>query len=219
MEACSTSHYWGRVAQGAGHEVRLIPPIYVKPFVKRQKNDAADAEAIAEAARRPNLHFVAVKSADHQARAVTFRTHRCFVRQRTQLINALRGHLAEFGIIAPVGAANIKQLEQAIDTEDCDLPMVVREMAGFYLDQIKALTLKIEELARRLLSASKTDDFLRRLCTIPSVGPVTAGALAAFAPDLQTFSNGRNCAAWLGAKATIVRWQDQVRRDEPDGSG
>ena len=99
MEACATSHYWGRLAQGLGHEVRLIPPIYVKPFVKRQKNDAADAAAIAEAALRPNMHYVAVKSAEHQARAVAFRTHQCFVGQRTQLINALRGHLAEFGLV------------------------------------------------------------------------------------------------------------------------
>ncbi|TWB83075.1 transposase [Nitrospirillum amazonense] len=198
MEACSTSHYWGRLAEGAGHEVRLIPPIYVKPFVKRQKNDAADAEAISEAARRPNLHFVAVKSAEHQARAVTFRTHQCFVRQRTQLINALRGHLAEFGIVAPVGATNVTRLEEAIGAEDDDLPPVVREMAGFYLEQIKALTVRIDGLVQRLQSASRTDAFLRRLCTLPGVGPVTAGALAAFAPDLRTFSDGRNFAAWLG---------------------
>lgn len=98
MEACATSHFWGRFAQGLGHEVRLIPPIYVKPFVRRQKNDAADAAAIAEAALRPNLHYVAVKSAEHQARAVAFRTHQSFVGQRTQLINALRG-LAEFGLV------------------------------------------------------------------------------------------------------------------------
>ncbi len=137
MEACSTSHHWGRIAQGAGHEVRLIPQIYVKPFVKRQKNDAADAEAIAEAARRPNLHFVAVKDAEHQARAVTFRTHQCFVRQRTQLNNALCGHLGEFGVVAPVVAANIKQVEQVIADESCAVPVVVQEVAGFYLDQIK----------------------------------------------------------------------------------
>ena len=103
MEACATSHYWGRMAHACGHEVRLIPPIYVKPFVKRQKNDAADAAAIAEAALRPNMHCVAVKSAEHQARAVAFRTHQCFVRQRTQLINALRGHLAEFGLVVAKG--------------------------------------------------------------------------------------------------------------------
>lgn len=198
MEACATSHHWGRIGLAAGHEVRLIPPIYVKPFVKRQKNDAADAEAIAEAARRPNLRFVAVKSAEHQARAVTFRTHQCFVKQRTQLINALRGHLAEFGVIAPGGATNVKQLEQAIREEGTDLPTVVREMARFYLEQIAALTIRIDELVQQLQLASRTDSFLRRLCTVPGVGPVTAGAIAAFAPDLRTFSHGRNFAAWLG---------------------
>ncbi|MEC4592299.1 IS110 family transposase [Nitrospirillum amazonense] len=183
MEACSTSHSWGRLAEGAGHEVRLIPPIYVKPFVKRQKNDAADAEAISEAARRPNLHFVAVKSAEHQARAVTFRTHQCFVRQRTQLINALRGHLAEFGIVAPVGATNVTRLEEAIGAEGDDLPPVVHEMAGFYIEQIKALTVRIDGLVQRLQSAYRTDAFLRRLCTLPGVGPVTAGAHAVLILD------------------------------------
>ncbi len=127
----------GPYCQSPGHEVRLIPPIYVKPFVKRQKNDAADAEALAEAARRPKLHFVAVKESEHQAQAVTFCTHQCFVRQRTRLINGLRGHLAEFGVIAPVGAANIKQLEQVIRYESCEVPATVREIAGFNVDQIK----------------------------------------------------------------------------------
>lgn len=103
MEACATSHYWGRVAQRNGHEVRLVPAIYVKPFVKRQKNDRADAEAIAEAASRPSMRFVAVKSAETQGRAVAYCTHQCMARQRTQLINALRGHLAEFGLVAPKG--------------------------------------------------------------------------------------------------------------------
>ncbi len=110
MEACATSHYWGRIAQGHGHDVRLIPPIYVKPFVKRQKNDAADAAAIAEAVLRPNIHYVGVKSAEHQARAVVFRTHQCFVRQRTQLINALRGHLAEFGIVVAQGPVHLREV-------------------------------------------------------------------------------------------------------------
>jgi transposase len=122
MEACATSHFWGRFAQGLGHEVRLIPPIYVKPFVKRQKNDAADAAAIAEAALRPNLHYVAVKSAEHQARAVTFRTHQCFVRQRTQLINALRGHLAEFGLIVAQGPANLKAVGGMTKQSICQTP-------------------------------------------------------------------------------------------------
>ena len=198
MEACATSHYWGRVAQRLGHEVRLVPPIYVKPFVKRQKNDAADAAAIAEAALRPNMHCVAVKSADHQARAVAFRTHQCFVRQRTQLINALRGHLAEFGLVVPQGPAHLKQFIGLLDDGAADVPHTVREIAQLYLDQIDLRTIKIEELTRRLKDATQENAEMRRLCTVPGVGPVTAGAVMAFAPDLRAFSSGRNFAAWLG---------------------
>jgi transposase len=198
MEACATSHYWGRQAQGLGHNVRLIPPIYVKPFVKRQKNDAADAAAIAEAALRPNIHYVAVKSAEHQARAVAFRTHQCFVGQRTQLINALRGHLAEFGLIVAQGPANLKAMAGMVDDETVDLPDTVREVVRLYLHQIEVLTARIDELTLRLREATKVNDEMRRLCTVPGVGPVTAGAIMAFAPDLRTFSSGRNFAAWLG---------------------
>jgi len=198
MEACATSHCWGRVAQSHGHEVRLVPAAYVKPFVKRQKNDKADAEAIAEAALRPTMRFVAVKSAETQGRAVAFRTHQCLVRQRTQLINALRGHLAEFGLVAPKGPASLRVLEAALADETSVLPVQVREMGAIYLDQIASLTEVIERLAHELEAASKTDDQLRRLCTIPGIGPVTAAAVAAFAPDLDTFDSGRNFAAWLG---------------------
>src|SRR6056297_215502 len=198
MEACATSHHWGRVAQRHGHEVRLVPAAYVKPFVKRQKNDRADAEAIAEAALRPTMRFVAVKSAETQGRAVAFRTHQCLVRQRTQLINALRGHLAEFGLVAPKGPASLKVLENALEDEATDLPSPVREMGTIYLDQIARLTEVIEHLADELEAASKTDAQLRRLCTIPGIGPVTAGAVSAFAPALDTFNSGRNFAAWLG---------------------
>ena len=198
MESCATSHHWGRVAQSHGHEVRLIPAAYVKPFVKRQKNDHADAEAIAEAAARPSMRFVAVKSAERQARAVAFRTHQCFVRQRTQLINALRGHLAEFGLVAPKGPANLTLLEAALTKPDVDLPDPVRDMGQLYLDQIARLTEVIEQLADDLERATRTDEELRRLCTVPGIGPVTAGAIAALAPDLKTFDSGRNFAAWLG---------------------
>ena len=198
MEACATSHFWGRFAQALGHDVRLIPPIYVKPFVKRQKNDAADAAAIAEAAVRPNLHYVAVKSAEHQARAVAFRTHQSFVGQRTQLINALRGHLAEFGLVVAQGPANLKSVVCMIDDSAIDLPDAVRDVARLYLDQIALLTNKIEELHSKLVHSTKVDDAMRRLCTVPGVGPVTAGAIMAFAPDLRTFASGRNFAAWLG---------------------
>ena len=198
MEACATSHHWGRVAQSHGHEVRLVPAAYVKPFVKRQKNDKVDAEAIAEAALRPTMRFVAVKSAETQGRAVAFRTHQCLVRQRTQLINALRGRLAEFGLVAPKGPASLKVLETALADETSALPAAVREMGTIYLEQIERLTDVIEQLAGELEAASKTDVQLRRLCTIPGIGPVTAGAVAAFAPDLDTFDSGRNFAAWLG---------------------
>jgi len=198
MEACATSHHWERLAQACGHEVRLVPAAYVKPFVKRQKNDRADAEAIAEAALRPTMRFVAVKSADTQARAVAFRTHQCLVRQRTQLINALRGRLAEFGLAAPKGPAGLKVLENAMEAEATDLPEPVREMGAVYLEQIGNLTEVIEKLAAELEAASKTDEQLRRPCTIPGIGPVTAGAVAAFAPDLDTFDSGRDFAAWLG---------------------
>ena len=198
MEACATSHHWGRVAQSYGHEVRLVPAMYVKPFVKRQKNDKADAEAIAEAAARPTMRFVAVKSAETQGRAVAFRTHQCLVRQRTQLINALRGHLAEFGLVAPKGPASLKVLENALEDQAIDLPNPVREMGAIYVEQIARLSEVIGRLAEELEAASRTDMQLRRLCTIPGIGPVTAGAVAAFAPDLDTFDSGRNFAAWLG---------------------
>ena len=198
MEACATSHFWVRFAQSLGHEVRLIPPIYVKTFVKRQKNDAADAAAIAEAALRPGLHFVPVKSADHQARAVAFRTHQSFVGQRTQLINALRGHLAEFGVVLAQGPANLKAVSGIIDGEAGELPEVVRDVIRLYVDQIAVLTIKIDELHSNLLISTKVDAAMRRLCTVPGIGPVTAGAIMAFAPDLHTFASGRNFAAWLG---------------------
>ena len=198
MEACATSHYWGRLAQRSGLDVRLVPPIYVKPFVKRQKNDAADAAAIAEAALRPNMHCVAVKSAEHQARAVAFRTHQCFIRQRTQLINALRGHLAEFGLVVPQGPAHLKQFIGLLGDGAAEVPDTVREIAQLYLDQIDVLTEKIEELTRKLKDATQENAEMRRLCSVPGVGPVTAGAVMAFAPDLRAFSSGRNFAAWLG---------------------
>lgn len=198
MEACAMSHHWGRVAQAHGHEVRLVPAAYVKPFVKWQKNDRADAEAIAEAASRPTMRFVAVKSAETQGRAVAFRTHQCLARQRTQLINALRGHLAEFGLVAPKGPASLKVLEDALGEPEMELPAPVREMGTLYLEQIATLTEVVERLAAELDAASKTDPELRRLCTVPGIGPVTAGAIAAFAPEMSTFESGRNFAAWLG---------------------
>src|SRR6056297_979209 len=198
IEACATSRHRGRVAQRHGHEVRLVPAAYVKPFVKRRKNDRADGEAIAEAASRPTMRFVAVESAETQGRAVAFRTHRCLVRQRTRLIDPLRGHLAEFGLVATKGPASLKVLENALADESSEPPGPVREMGAIHLERIGRRAEVVERLADEPEAASKTDATSRRLRTIPGIGPVTAGAVAASAPDLDRFETGRNFAARLG---------------------
>src|ERR1700741_810554 len=149
MEACATAHQWGRAIGGLGHEVRLVPPIYVKPFVRRQKNDAADAEAIAEAASRPTMRFVALKSEEQQARAMLFRTRDLLVRQRTQMINALRGHLSEHGVVAPQGPAHVKRLADAIEDRDRFLPAMVRDIGRVYLDQIALYSEKVADLDKK----------------------------------------------------------------------
>lgn len=198
MEACATAHDWGRRIGALGHEVMLIPPAYVKPFVKRQKNDAADAQAIAEAAARPTMSTVAVKTKDQQARAMLFRTRDLLVRQRTQLINALRGHLAEYGVVAPRAKANLRRLEQTLLEPDNGLPALVVEMGHTYLDQIAGLTEQIASLEAHLHAEAAHDTTARRAQTMPGVGPVTVMALVAFAPPMETFRRGRDFAAWLG---------------------
>lgn len=198
MEACATSHFWGREIAKLGHAVRLIPPIYVKPFVKRQKNDAADAEAIAEAAMRPTMRFVAVKTEEQQAGAMIFRARDLLVRQRTQLINALRGHLAEYGVVARQGAAHLKTLEAAVEAQDADLPAAVRDVARLYLEQIAGCAGKIAELEKSIRADAAERETTARLQTMPGIGPIGAMAIAAFAPPMQEFRRGRDFAAWLG---------------------
>jgi transposase len=198
MEACATAHGWGREIMRLGHRVRLIPPAYVKPFVKRQKNDAADAEAIAEAASRPTMRFVEVKTEEQQARAMLFRTRQMFVRQRTQLINALRGHLAEHGVIAPQGPANIRTLASALEDPSTALPPVVRELGRVYADQIAVTGERIAALDLKMRTSARCAETTRRLQTMPGVGHVTAVALEAFAPPMGSFRRGRDFAAWLG---------------------
>jgi len=198
MEACGSAHYWGREMARHGHDVRLIPPIYVKPFVKRQKNDMADAEAIAEAALRPTMRTVPVKTAEQQSRAMLFRTRELRVAQRTQLVNALRGHLAEHGVIVAKGLGNIERLAAVIRDEASAVPDLVRDLGAVYLGQIEEVSGQIAALERRIAVAARDSDVVRRLQKMPCIGPICAMAVETFAPAMQTFQRGRDFAAWLG---------------------
>ena len=198
MEACASSHYWGREIAKLGHEVRLIAPDYVKPFVRRQKNDAADAEAICEAAQRPTMRFVAVKSEEQQAAAVVFRARDLVVRQRTQTINAMRGHLAEFGIVTAKGPFHVAKLVTAIESDRSGIPEMARPILRLLVEQLRSLNERVALLDRELARRAKEDAEAKRLMTIPGIGPITATALAALAPTAQAFKRGRDFAAWLG---------------------
>jgi transposase len=198
MEACGSSHHWAREIGRLGHTVRLIPPADVKPFVKRQKNDAADAEAICEAAQRPTMRFVVPKSEQAQAAALVFRARDLLVRQRTQIINALRGHLAEFGLIVAKGPAHVHQLVRAVEDPDEPLPEIARPILQRLVETLHRLDEKIAGLDQEVAQRAKENETARRLMTIPGVGPVTAVALAALAPPAETFKRGRDFAAWVG---------------------
>lgn len=198
MEACPGSHFWARELGGMGHTVRVISPQYVTPFVKRQKNDAADAEAIVEAATRPNMRFVEPKNADQQARAVVFRIRQKLVAQRIELINALRSHLYEFGYIAPIGIQHLPRLAEVIADETSDLPKVARIACQQLLDQIANLSEHLEALNDQINALGKEGKAARLLQTMPGVGPITSLAIEAFAPPMESFRRGRDFAAWLG---------------------
>jgi transposase len=198
MEACAGAHYWGREIQALGHEVRLIAPAYVKPFVKRQKNDLADAEAIAEAAVRPTMRFVAVKSAEKQASGMVFKTRDLLVRQKTQMINALRGHLSEYGVIAPQGVFHLSRLAAEVRSPTSELPVTVVDLCTVLLLHIETLAEQIALLDRQIRDRARKNEVVRRLMTIPGIGPISASALEALAPSPETFVKGRDFAAWLG---------------------
>jgi len=199
LEACASAHYWARELQALGHEVRLIPPQYVKPFVKTNKNDAADAEAICEALLRPTMRFAEVKSAEQQSVLMLHRARELLVRQRTMLINALRGHCGEFGIVVAQGASKVTALIEMIeDPEDERLPALAREALGSLVDQFRMVHAQILGLEKKLKAWHRTNEASRRLETIPGVGVITATALVATIGDASQFRSGRQLAAWLG---------------------
>jgi transposase len=198
IEACGTSHHWAREIAALGHEVRLIPPTYVKPYVKRQKNDMADAEAICEAVTRPNMHFVPVKTPEQQGVLILHRTRKMLSRQRTMMLNAFRSHLAEFGIIAPKGPYHVMQLAKALRGGEYDLPDVARTALIGFADQLAALTAEKKALERQIRSWHQENPVSQRLQTIPGIGVLTATALAASIPDASVFRSGRHFAAFLG---------------------
>lgn len=200
LEACGGADHWARQLTRLGHEVRLIPPAYVKPFVKRQKNDAIDAEAICEAAQRPSMRFVAVKSEQQQAAGLVFRTRDLLVRQRTQLINAIRGHLTEYGWVAPKGPSHVAMLIDLIEEEEMasSLPKAAHAMFRLMLDLLTDLNGKIADLDQEIARRAREDEVSRRLMTVPGIGPISATAIAALAPPAETFAKGRDFAAWLG---------------------
>ena len=199
MEACATAHHWARLIGASGHEVRLIPPSYVKPYVRRSKTDAADAQAICEAVGRPSMRFVPVKSAAQQAALLHHRVRDLLVRQRTMLINALRGHLGEFGIIAPAGRHRVVDLINLLqDAGDADVPALAREALRGLIAELHALEVRIEAVEAVIVREHKTNAVSRRLASIPGIGPITASAIAATIADPSVFKSGRELAAWIG---------------------
>lgn len=199
MEACGSSHYWGRELSALGHDVRLIPPSYVKPYVKRQKNDAADAEAICEAVSRPNMRFVAIKSPEQQAIMIAHRTRSILTRQRTQLSNAIRGHMSEFGLVAPQGRMGLEMLAAIIgDADDERLPLQARASLQMLIAQLRLVNEQILDSDRHIIASARSTDVGRRLMDIPGVGPVLASALVAAVADPKSFRSGRDLAAWIG---------------------
>ena len=198
MEACATAHHWGRELIKLGHRVRLMPPAYVKPYVKRGKTDAADAEAIAEAVTRPTMRFVAVKTRDQQAILMLHKVRDLLVRQRTMLINALRGHLAEFGVVTARGPAGVKAAIVELHAMQDTPPPLARAAFRQLVDRMEALGAEIRQAEREIVAWCRQDDAGRRLATIPGIGPITASAIAAAAPDPSLFRSGRQFAAWLG---------------------
>lgn len=199
MEACGTAHFWAREIAAFGHDVRLMPPGYVKPYVKRNKHDIADAEAICEAVCRPSMRFVAVKTPEQQAALVAHSVRDLLVRQRTTLVNALRGHLAEFGIVAPRGIQKVEELIAVIgDESDGRVPASARRALRALAAEFAALELRIAAIEADIVARTRADPVALRLATIPGIGPIIASRITATVPDPSIFRSGRDFAAWIG---------------------
>jgi transposase len=199
IEACASSHHWSRELKALGHTVRLMPPAYVRPYVKRQKNDAADAEAICEAVTRANMRFVATKTLEQQSCLMLHRTRHLFIRQQTAVINAIRAHLAEFGIVAPVGRKGVEQLLDGVaNAGDKRLPEIARACVLALGTQLGTLKVQILNFDRQIIAWHRSNEASKRLDEIPGVGPALATALVASVADPKAFRSGRNFSAWIG---------------------
>ena len=198
MEACGGAHHLGRELQRMGHRVGLIPPIYVKPFVKRQKNDANDAAAIVEAASRPTMRVMSVKSAATQALASMFRARQLAVRQRTQTANSIRGMLTEFGVTTAIGLRHVDQLRERMEAQESNVPAAAKDAMQTLFALLAQLDEHVETLTQAIKAWARVSDDTQRLMRVPGIGPITAFAIQAFAGDLKGFRNGREFAAWLG---------------------
>lgn len=199
IEACASAHYWSRQLQALGHTVRLMPPAYVKPYVKRQKNDVTDAEAICEAVTRPTMRFVPTKSAEQQSGLVLHRTRHLLMRQQTSVINAIRAHLAEFGIVAPVGRNGVEELLGVVgDAGDRRLPELARACVAALGTQLRMLKAQILQFDRMIMAWHRSNNLSTRLDALPGVGPALATALVASVADPKAFRSGRDFSAWIG---------------------
>lgn len=199
IEACATSHHWSRQLQALGHKVRLMPPVYVKPYVKRQKNDAADAEAICEAVTRANMRFVETKTVEQQSCLMLHRTRHLFIREQTAVINVIRAHLAEFGIVAPVGRKGVEELLRVIaDPADKRIPEIARACLAALGTQLQRLKEQLLEFDRMIMAWHRSDERSRRLDEAPGIGPMLATAVVATVADPKAFRSGRNFSAWVG---------------------
>lgn len=197
LEACGSAHYWARELAAMGHAVKLIPPAYVKPYVKRGKNDAADAEAICEAMTRPGMRFVSIKSKQQQADLMQHKTRDLLIKQRTMCVNALRGHLAEFGVVVAKGVGRVEELLE-LARQDATLPQAARSCVEILAATLESLAQSIDEIDEKIAAACAQSDICRLLDGVPGVGKHIASAIVATTPDPGAFETGRDFAAWLG---------------------